>query len=106
VYCRLLKLPCLTTADLNGDKSAVEIDMHYAPSGAMIRHLFDRFDKNRDGDSLLLFPGLSYSIALIATFRIGFLSVAEFKTMLKEVNLEFSQLDIDVIYHRFDDSPR
>lgn len=36
-------------ADMYGDKSAVEIDLHYAPAGAMISHLFEHYDKDKNG---------------------------------------------------------
>ena len=49
ISSRLMTLQCLTNAELYGDKSVVEIDMHFAPSGAMIKHLFDRFDLDKDG---------------------------------------------------------
>ena len=55
VYSRILKLSCLSEADLYGDKSAIEIDLHYAPSGAIIKELFKRFDKDKNGFYIFFF---------------------------------------------------
>ena len=83
IYCRLEVLSCISVAELFGDKSVVEIDMHYAPSGAMISHLFDRFDVNKDGR----------------------LNQQEFKTMLAQVNIDLHQDEFELLFERFDDNP-
>ena len=83
VYCRLQTLSCISVAELYGDKTVIEIDMHYAPSGAMISHLFDRFDINKDGR----------------------LNQQEFKHMLAQVNLDLGPDEFDILFERFDDNP-
>lgn len=58
--------------------------MHFAPSGAMIYHLFEKFDANKDGR----------------------LSSTEFKTMLNEVNMTATKEELQILFNRFDDDPR
>jgi len=81
VYMRLMKLVCLSSADLHGDKLSSDTDLHFAPPGALMSYLFDHFDKNKD----------------------GIVSLEELAAIFKEVNLSLSPQEIEVFVNRFDD---
>lgn len=80
VYMRLLKLNCLSTADLHGDKLSVDSDLHFAPPGALVSYLFDIFDKNKD----------------------CIVSKDEFAHMMSEVHINLTPEESEYLFSRFD----
>eukprot|EP01038_Epipyxis_sp_PR26KG_P009215 gene9215-12426_t len=81
IYRRITLIPVTTTAELDGDRNAVN-DLNSSMSGdstAYLKALFQKFDKNNDGS----------------------LSREEFITSMSEMNFQISNDDLIIFFDRF-----